>query len=326
MILLIDSLPKQAPNQMEQNKVKKIIDDIALELKNIQDETEKAKKIAALTEMYRNYMGEDKVISSLDLAKEMGTRPPIVKIHSGIKELDEILGGFTKKQLVALSGITKHGKTSFAVELTCRLRDQNPLFLPFEEPAEELIQKFMDRGQEIPLFFTPEKMVRNTKSCLEWIEKKIIESKAKYGTEVVFIDQLSFIVPFGIERYDLVIQEAMHQLKLMAKNWNVLIFILCHLKKIKIDTNPDLEDLKDSASIAQVADTVIFMWRKTERINGEVVIGNETNVSVQANRRTGKTGNIKLVFDKGRFYPLDNEHTGDAQLDAFGRKDPWDDK
>jgi replicative DNA helicase len=303
---------------MNEVEVRNLLKDLGKEMATIKDEAERTAKIAALTEMHRNYLGEDKVVSSHELLDAIKKRPEVIKINSGIKKLDDVLGGFVKKQLIALSGITKHGKTSFAIELTCQMKDRQPLFLPFEEPAEEIIQKFLDRGEEVPLFFTPEKMVRNTKSCLEWIEKKIIESKAKYGTEVVFIDQLSFIVPFGVERYDLVIQEAMHQLKEIAKRWDVLIFILCHLKKIKIDVNPDLEDLKDSASIAQVADTVILLWRKTERVNGEVVIGNETTVSVQANRRTGKTGNIKLVFDKGRFYePSPIHQTHDAELESW---------
>lgn len=293
---------------MNETDVKKLMGDLEGELKAIKDEEVRVKRLADLQETCRNYAGEDRVVSSLDLAEGMRTRPPIAKVMSGIAALDDIIGGFTRKQLVVLSGITKHGKTSFAVELTCRMRELNPMFLPFEEPAEEIIQKFLDRGSEVPLFYTPERMLASTKSCLEWIERKIIESKVKHGSQVVFIDQLSFIVPSRAERYDLVIQEAMHQLKTMAKTWNVLIFLLCHLKKVKLDVNPDLEDLKDAAAIPQVADTVILLWRKTERVNGEVVIGNEANVSVQANRRTGRTGNVKMVFDGGRFYESNSKH------------------
>lgn len=302
----------------DQKEVTKLIKELEIELKTIQDEKVRVKKLADLEDMYRQYVGEDKLISSTQLALDMENRPAVKYVQSGIKPLDDIIGGFVKKQLVVLSGITKHGKTSFAVELTYQMKDRNPMWLPFEEPAEELIQKFIDRGQDIPLFYTPERMLRDTKSCLEWIEKKIIEAKAKFGSEVVFIDQLSFIVPARSDRYDLVIQDAMHQLKTMAKTWNVLIVLLCHLKKIKLDRNPDLEDLKDAAAIPQVADTVIILWRKTERVNGEVVIGNETTVSVQANRRTGKTGNVKLVFDKGRFYEPSPLHKAHDVLDDWG--------
>ena len=36
-------------------------------------------------------------------------------------------------------------------------------------------------------------------------------------------------------------------------------------------------------------------------MNGEVVITDKVNLSVQANRRTGKTGNVKLLYDNGKF-------------------------
>jgi replicative DNA helicase len=73
--------------------------------------------------------------------------------------------------------------------------------------------------------------------------------------------------------------------------------------------SPTLEDLRDSSFIAQEADTVIMLWRKTKRDDdGELIITNETLVSVQANRRTGETGNVKMVFKNGRFFEEDWKH------------------
>lgn len=193
--------------------------------------------------------------------------------------------------------------TSFAIELTIRMASENPLWLPFEESAQELIQKFLSRGQEPPLFFTPLQMRQNT---LDWIESKIVESKAKYGSKLVFIDHLGFITP----RSDSEAQEigrVMRSLKNMAKKWNIVIVLLCHLNKTSLDKNPDLEDLRGSAAIAQEADTVIFIWRQTtkNRQDGEVEITNNTNISVQANRRVGKTGNVKMTFNNGRYLETD---------------------
>lgn len=284
------------------------------ELKHLTDEEKREEQLARLADVYEAYQGEDRVISSHDLAIEMQGRPAVPKIPSGLKGLDDIIEGFVKKQLIVIAAPTKNGKTSFCIELTSQMKDEHPLWFPFEEPAEELIQKFLDRGEPPPLFFTPQKMLRpDTKSWLEWIENRIIESKVKYGSTVAFIDHLHFVVPFSTDRQDLVIGAAMRELKRIAKTWNVVIFLIAHLKKTKLDTNPDLEDLRDSSFIAQEADTVILLWRKTERVNREVVITNEVNVSVQANRRTGKTGNVKLLFDKGRFLEVDNLH--DQELD-----------
>jgi replicative DNA helicase len=94
----------------------------------------------------------------------------------------------------------------------------------------------------------------------------------------------------------------MRALKTMAKKWNIVIFLIAHLKKTRLDTAPDLEDLRDSSFIAQESDTVIILWREATRGRGEVVITDNVTVSVQANRRTGKTGNVKMVFKDGHFY------------------------
>jgi len=190
--------------------------------------------------------------------------------------------------------------TSYAVDLTSRLKDFNPLWFPFEEGAEELIQKFLDRGEDAPLFYTPRTMKQNQ---LKWLEDKIVESIAKYGTRIVFIDHLHFIVPFTTNRQDLAIGNVMRLLKQIATKWNIVIFLMAHLKKVKSDTQPSIDDLRDASWIGQESDTVMIIWRQTKRNrDGEVVITNNTNISVQANRRTGKTGNVKMVFLDGKFF------------------------
>lgn len=79
--------------------------------------------------------------------------------------------------------------------------------------------------------------------------------------------------------------------------------------------NPTLESLKGSSSIAQEADTVILLWRETKRVNGEVETTNKTNVSVQANRRAGTTGNVKMIFNNGHYLEEDWKNTKDVDDD-----------
>lgn len=261
-----------------------------------------AKRLKELLLVSKRYDGEDRVVSSEEIVKNLKSRPEEDKIFTGISGLDSILGGFRRKQLITLAAPTKSGKTSMCVDLTIRLKDQNPLWFPFEEPAEELIQKFLDRKDTPPQFFVPEVMTGNT---LLWLEKKIIEGIAKFGCRFVFIDHLHFIVPFSGERHDLRVGETMRALKSLAKKWDVTIFIIAHLKKTDMMVHPTLEDLRDSSFIAQESDTVIMLYREAVKENGQVKITNNVNLSVQANRRTGKTGNVKLVFKDGRFLEQD---------------------
>ena len=285
---------------------------ISKEILSVKDEKYRAEQLAELAELYEKYSGEDQVVSSEKIAEILRNRVPEKKVFSGFKGLDDLLDGFRAKQLVVIAAPTKNGKTLFAMELTTRMKAENPLWFPFEEPAEELVQKNIERGLPIPHFFVPQRMMGDT---LLWIEKKIVEAKSKYDCKMVFIDHLHFIVPFSMERQDLRIGETMRELKRMAKLWDVTIFIIAHLKKTKMTTNPDLEDLRDSSFIAQEADTVIMLWRKTEKVAGVTVISNDTLVSVQANRRTGKTGTIQLTYRDGRL--VETEYAPQTNDDDF---------
>jgi replicative DNA helicase len=281
----------------KEETVAELILRVQKEIKEMDDAKARREAEARILDIARQYDGEDKVVSSLDIAERLKNAPPEDFIPSGYLGLDSILKGFLKGQLVVISAATKSGKTSFCIELTSHMKDRNPLWLPFEEGAPELIQKFLDRGESPPLFFTPDRMTGNT---IAWVEKKVIESKAKYNTKVIFIDHLHFIVDFG-ENMSVQIGRTMRELKRIARTLDVCIFLIAHLKKTKMDTQPDLEDLRDSSFIAQEADTVIMLWRQMKKEKGEVIITNNVNVSVQANRRTGKTGNVKFVFEDGKF-------------------------
>lgn len=283
---------------MEKETVDKLIAKLQNEIVKTQKLGEQALSLSRLKEIAKIYRGEDRVIGFSEIAERIRNEKEEIRIMSGFQGLDDLLKGFRPQQLVVISALTKSGKTQFCMDLTCKLKEQNPLWFPFEESAEELIRKFLERGEEAPRAFTPENMKGN---AIEWIESKIVESIAKYDSKIVFIDQLDFIVPMKGENHSLNIGQTMRDLKGLAKKWNVIIFIICHLTKTRMDTQPTLEDLKGSSSIGQEADTVILLWRESKRRGGQVVITDNVNVSVQANRRTGKTGNVKMVYENGHF-------------------------
>lgn len=276
------------------------------EVSKIEKESERLDALARLEEAMRVYSGEDMLVSSLDILRRIQTEPEEELFETGITGLDEILKGFRKNQLIVLAAPTKSGKTSFCVELTIRLENLNPVWIPFEESAEELVRKFHDRNEQPPLFYTPQNITGNTTG---WIEKRVVEGKVKYGAKIFFIDHLHFIVPFSSDRLDTRIGQAMRELKQIAKKHEVMIVLVAHLKKTNMVVSPTLEDLRDSSFIAQEADTVMMLWRKTYRDDdGDMIISNETLLSVQANRRTGNTGNVKLIFKDGRFLEKDWKH------------------
>lgn len=284
------------------------------ETNKIENEKERLNAKSRLEEAMRVYSGEDELISSLDILERIKTQPEEEKFMTGLAGLDEVLNGFRLNQLIVLAAPTKSGKTQFCVELCSRLQQTHPVFIPFEESAEELVRKFNDRGEEPPLFYSPKTMTGNT---VKWIEKKIVEGKVKYNSSLFFIDHLHFIVPFTSDRLDTRIGQTMRELKAIAKGHDVIIVLVAHLKKTNMQVSPTLEDLRDSSFIAQEADTVMMMWRQTVRENGHLTITNNTIVSVQANRRTGRTGNIKLTFKDNHYieYDWQDDDTTDTDPD-----------
>lgn len=279
------------------------------EVQSIEDQGKKLEAQKRLEEAMAQYNGEDKLISSLEILERIKTQPEEEKFMTGIGGLDEILKGFRKNQLIVLAAPTKSGKTQFCVELTIRMNDTNPVWVPFEESAEELVRKFYDRKEEPPVFYTPKVITGNT---VEWVEKRVVEGKVKYGSKLFFIDHLHFIVPFTSDRLDTRIGKTMRELKTIAKKNGVMIVLVAHLKKTNLTISPTLEDLRDSSFIAQEADTVMMLWRKAKRNDdGDMEITNDTLLSVQANRRTGNTGNVKLTYANGRYLEQEWKHANE---------------
>ena len=275
---------------MDYFEIEEKIKRLEVELKESQKGFVLAESLNRLKDIAKVYSGEDKVISFEEIAERIKNQKDEFIINTGWNGLDKLLTGFRPQQLVVVSALTKSGKTSFLMDLTTRLKEYQPLWFPFEESAEELIRKYLERKQEPPHGYTPDNLKG---SATQWLEDRIVESIAKYNTRIVFIDQLDFIVPMNGDNHSLRVGQVMRELKQIAKKWNIVIFLICHLVKTRMDAQPTLEDLKGSSSIGQEADTVILLWRESKRENGEMVITNNVNVSVQANRRSGKTGNIK---------------------------------
>jgi len=286
---------------MDKNKIDLYLKLLPAEINKSDDALQSEEQLLRLSEVMKSYNGEDKVVSFESIAEQIKLEIPEEQMMTGHPSIDNLLKGFRKQQLIVLSAVTGNGKTSFCMDLSERLAGYNPLWFPFEESAYELVRKCIERGVVPPKAYTPKSLEENK---LEWMEMKMIEAKVKFNSQIVFIDHLEYIVPKGFDE----VQETskiMRELKGIAKRLNIVVVLLCHLKKVKIDTQPTTEDVKGSTSISQQADTIFLLWRETKREDGKVVTTSNVNVSIQKNRRFGQTGNIKMVFDNGRFIEQD---------------------
>jgi replicative DNA helicase len=264
------------------------------------------------------YAGEDMLIDSHQLVEIIKAQPEQLKIMSKLPTLDGLLAGFRPGQLVSVSAVAKSGKTSFCMDLTTSQAEHHPTWFPFEEGAEELISKFLDRGEQPPHFYVPKRMHTRT---LKFIETKIIEAIAKFDSKIFYIDNLDWIVDPRSPDHERMIQHVCMELKRMAVDWNVCIVLIAHVRKLLNPTDqPHYNDIKGSSSVYQLADTVIMLWRETLKKDGELHITENVNLSVQLNRKTGKTGNVKLRFDNGHYREYDWKQDDDGFGDFSEKK------
>jgi len=267
-------------------------------IENVIKTLEQDKQYLRELEILQKYQGEDMVVSSREIQEELASQPKDTFIlNSKIPRLDNLLGGFRKGQLVVISAPTGQGKTSFCQTLTETFVEKC-LWFSYEVGIEEFLAKF----REVPLFYLPRQLKQNS---LKWLEIRIMESIAKYGTKVIFIDHLHYLLEMQrmaeAKSISLLVGMMMRDLKRMAIKHSIIIFLVSHMRKTLYDKMPEIEDLRDSSFIAQESDIVIFLKRIKE---GEEYT-NRAVLKVAKNRRTGKLGSVQLQMLHNKFYEYD---------------------
>lgn len=278
-----------------------IIKRIEAERALLKNEVYSAEGLLRLKDTMANYDGEYRLVSSFDLVAEMEKKPKDSVHPTGVKLIDDVIGGFIEQQLITIGGDTGHGKTAMGLFLVDQLLALNPLVIPLEQSNEELVKQRLSNGYSVPYFLSPSKIADRV--TVEWIEERVVEGIAKYNTKLVLIDHLGYINDFGKggefrgENTAYRIGQVMKGLKNIAKKWNVIVMLLVHISQHDEGKPPSREDIKNSSDIAQESDMVILLWRKNSLKKKVRVYQNKTMLSIQKNRRTGRNANIGLEFD-----------------------------
>ena len=134
------------------------------------------------------------------------------------------------------------------------------------------------------------------------------------GLGMVVIDYLQLIAPSHGERAENRVQEISsitRGLKALAKDLKVPVLALSQLSRAveqREDKRPQLADLRESGSIEQDADIVMFIYREAY-YNPETERENITDLII-AKHRNGPTGKVELYFhpERLRFVSLDRKH------------------
>lgn len=261
----------------------------------------------AETDSLVDYDGPDRVVSSIEFAEMIKNRPPLPKHLTGIGALDAAIDGFEPGELIVISGPTAMGKTLLCDTIMSNLRKDSKfsLFFTFEVSPEKIVQ---NHSTPESVIFLP---LQHKSMDLKWLGWRILEAQLKYNCSAVFIDHLHYVIDMMTDKnMSLEIGYLMRRLKQMALSMQIPIFIVCHMGKLDLQTEPSIHHLRDSSFTGQEADTVLIVWRRMDIEFGkptDSMLQGLASIKVAKARRTGAMGTRINVRKDGHFLIQDNE-------------------
>ncbi len=263
-------------------------------------------------------------------------------VPTGFKDLDNILAGFQKSDLVILAARPSMGKTALALNLAhnIALQAQEPvLVFSLEMSKEQLVDRMLAMESGVDAW------ALRTGNLTDADFEKIGQAMGSLSEAPIFIDDTPGITvsdlrtkarreahlrPLGLIIVDYLqlmsggsrfggdgnrvqeISEISRGLKGIARELNVPLIALSQLSRSVESRSPQipqLQDLRESGSIEQDADVVAFIYRE-DYYNPESERKNMTDIFIKKHRN-GPTGAVELYFDreKQRFRSVDTKHS-----------------
>ncbi len=303
---------------------------------------------------------ESVTIDTMRYIEEMKARgnSVLVGVDTGFGELNKMTTGFGKGDLVIIAARPAMGKTSFALNMVQNLlkKGKGVAFFSLEMPAEQLMLRLLSIETSVPL----QKLRVGDMSDEEWnrlgtavdrmqrsklfvddqgsvninqLRSRLRKLKGKHpDIEMAVIDYLQIMSGTGTRDRHLEVSEMSRGLKMLARELEMPIVALSQLNRgleSRNDKRPMLSDIRESGSIEQDADIILFVYRddvylykeekerekaakaegkeftptyvEKEKEEAEIIIGKQRN---------GPTGHVKLLFEKKltRFVDMPTYH------------------
>ncbi len=281
-----------------------------------------------------------------------GAYERLEKLHQGDKntfrgiptkfhDLDRILSGLQRSDLIILGARPSYGKTSLALDIARQVAisgHQTGIF-SLEMSRDQIIDRFISSQAQVPLWrlrsgkLNDELEFSMVQQALDELSKvplfiddtpspNILQMRSmarrlqlEHGLDLIVVDYLQLITPHTTSD-NLVhqITEISRGLKSLARELNVPVLALSQLSRDveKRDMHiPRLSDLRDSGSLEQDADVVMFIHRKDRDRGAEIPEEDKDIVElIIAKHRNGPLGTVKLRFEaeKATFRNLDTAH------------------
>jgi len=264
-------------------------------------------------------------------------------IPSGFTALDNVLAGFQKSDLIILAARPAMGKTTFALDIArgaALHAGANVGIFSLEMSDQQLVDRMLaaesgvdswklrtgrlSNDQEYEDLNTAmEKLSKAPIHIIDDADMNIVKMRSaarrlknEYGLDMLIVDYLQLMSPTLTKGSDSMVQqvtEISRSLKILAKEMDIPVIALSQLSRAveQRGGKPRLSDLRDSGSIEQDADVVMFIHRE-DKMNRdkEAERPNIAEIMVEKHRN-GAVGHAELYFDAQhvRFLNLDTHHS-----------------
>jgi len=298
---------------------------------------------------------------TIDMAKKaFKNEEGLVGVPTGLTDLDSKLGGLHKQDLVIIAGRPSMGKTALATNIAFHAAQNiqkkklksTVAFFSLEMSSEQLSTRILSeqariRSNDIRRGKVSEKemeqFIETSKNIYELplyidetpaitisaISNRSRRIKRLFGLELIVVDYIQLMRTGGKKDWGRVqeISEITQGLKALAKELDVPVLALSQLSRQveqRDDKKPQLSDLRESGSIEQDADVVMFVYREAYYLERkEPTLGSVEHAEWQqkmeeisrlaeimiGKQRHGPTGNIKVEFEAmyTKFKDLENK-------------------
>jgi len=248
-------------------------------------------------------------------------------VPTGFKDLDDTLAGMQKSNLLILASRPGIGKTSLALNIAQNLavKHKRPVgFFSLEMSKEELVDRLLVAQADIDAWrlktgkLTEDDFTKLSNAMGELAEAplyiddtpalSILEMRTKArrlqveaGIDLLVVDYLQLARSRQLENRVQEVSEISQGLKNLARELKIPILAISQLSRAVEQRGgqkkPQLADLRESGSIEQDADVVMFIWREEEE--------NTENINLDiAKHRNGPLKSLQLFFkgDRIKFY------------------------
>ena len=323
MLQAADSIRSTALD--EELPIDKVISDAEQTLMSVSN-TQLKREFVPLWDAASDYYDEFERMLSLG-AGAIGT-------PTGFKALDGLLGGLQKSDLVVFAGRPGMGKTSWmlTVALYVARAGGRVAIFTMEMGVEQMVQRIIametgiriqqlrnadvspgeqtrlaeaiSRISNLPLFIDDTPSITPTE-----MRTKCRRLQHEYGLDMVMVDYMQ-LMSAGRAYENNRVQEISYisrSLKELARELNITLVSTAQLSRAVVsrqDKRPQLSDLRESGSIEQDADAVMFLYRDEVYNPHNTEFPNQADV-ILSKHRHGPTGTVQLYFDKSTTKFLD---------------------